>query len=194
MLSILLRTLWNSYSHRTMGEPHARQFRPSLLDGIEDIEDYIPGGFCPVHLGDTFANQRYRIIHKLGAGGFSTVWLTRDDTEQRYVSLKILRAEDSEECNELQIQEHLKSQAGNHPGRVHVSLLLDYFTCASPNGSHTALVYTLAGPTLSKMYSRNGEVRGNRRFRGELARKTALQTAQALDFVHSSGVVHGGAY
>lgn len=176
-----------------MYEPYARQFRPSLLDGIEDIEDYVPGGFCPVHLGDTFADQRYRIIHKLGAGGFSTVWLARDHIEQRYVSLKILRAEDSEECNELQIQEHLKSQTGNRPGRAHVALLLDHFTCVSPNGSHKVLVYPIAGPTLSKMYSRNGEVRGNRRFHGELARKTAFQTVQAMDFVHSLGIVHGGA-
>ncbi|GAB7342295.1 hypothetical protein MBLNU457_g0528t1 [Dothideomycetes sp. NU457] len=170
---------------------YSRQFRPSLLDGIEDIEDYVPGGFCPVHLGDTFAHRRYRVIHKLGVGGFSTVWLARDDVGQRYVSLKILRAEDSEDCNELQIQEHLRSRTDSHPGRAHVALLVDHFTVVSPNGSHTALVYTLAGPTLTKMYSRNGEVRGNRRFRGDLARKTALQTAQALDFVHKSGVVHG---
>jgi len=177
-----------------MDEPYIRQFRPSLLDGIEDIEDYVPGGFCPVHLGDTFADQRYKVIHKLGAGGFSTVWLARDGIEQRYVSLKILRAEDSEECNELQIQQHLMSYTGDHPGCAHVTFLLDHFTCVSPNGSHTALVYAVAGPTLSKMYSRAGEVRGNRRLRSERARKTALQTVQALDFVHSSGIVHGGAY
>ena len=40
---------------------------------------YRPGGFHPVHLGDTFKEGRYRVIHKLGHGGFSTIWLARDE-------------------------------------------------------------------------------------------------------------------
>lgn len=44
----------------------------------EDLSRYKPGGYQPVHLGDTFKDARYRIIHKLGWGGFSTAWLARD--------------------------------------------------------------------------------------------------------------------
>jgi len=33
----------------------------------EDIERYRSGGFHPVHLGDMFDDERYRIVHKLGA-------------------------------------------------------------------------------------------------------------------------------
>ena len=44
----------------------------------EWVEDYIWGGFHPVHLGDIF-KKRYRIIRKLGNGRSATVWLAKDD-------------------------------------------------------------------------------------------------------------------
>ena len=34
--------------------------------------------------------QTYRIEHKLGHGGFSTVWLARDIQEEKDVALKIM--------------------------------------------------------------------------------------------------------
>lgn len=44
----------------------------------EWIEDYRPGSYHPVHLGDLFNNGQYKIIRKLGEGSYSTVWLARD--------------------------------------------------------------------------------------------------------------------
>jgi len=41
-------------------------------------EEYMPGGFHPIHFGDTFKDGQYRIIRKLGDGSFSTVWLAVD--------------------------------------------------------------------------------------------------------------------
>jgi serine/threonine-protein kinase SRPK3 len=46
----------------------------------EDVEDYNKGGYHAVKLGDSFAEDRYKIIRKLGWGHFSTVWLSRDLT------------------------------------------------------------------------------------------------------------------
>ena len=43
----------------------------------ESPHRYRPGGYHPVHLGDVFC-ERYRVIHKLGFGTYSTVWLARD--------------------------------------------------------------------------------------------------------------------
>lgn len=43
----------------------------------EWVEDYRPGGYHPVVLGDVF-NNRYKVIRKLGEGSYSTVWLARD--------------------------------------------------------------------------------------------------------------------
>lgn len=50
----------------------------NLLYTQESLSKYQPGGNHPVHLGDTFDNGRYKIHHKLGWGGFSTVWLVND--------------------------------------------------------------------------------------------------------------------
>jgi hypothetical protein len=41
----------------------------------EWAEEYRPGGFHPVNLGDTFHHGKYRVIRKLGDGSHSTVWL-----------------------------------------------------------------------------------------------------------------------
>lgn len=61
---------WSFYNDLT-GEVHPH----------EDVEDYRPGGFHPVSLGDTFQN-RYKIRNKLGFGGFGTVWMARDMKEK----------------------------------------------------------------------------------------------------------------
>lgn len=58
---------------------------------MEDTEDYCPGGFHPVELGDQL-DDWYESIHKLGAGKRSTVWLAQVIEEQRYFAVKILRA------------------------------------------------------------------------------------------------------
>ena len=50
----------------------------NLLYTQEELSKYKPGGYHPVTLGDTFKNGRYEIHHKLGFGGFSTVWLAKD--------------------------------------------------------------------------------------------------------------------
>jgi hypothetical protein len=48
----------------------------------EPIERYVAGGFHPVDLGDTFGDgRRYIVRHKLGYGGFSTVWPAWDAKE-----------------------------------------------------------------------------------------------------------------
>jgi serine/threonine-protein kinase SRPK3 len=44
---------------------------------LESPDRYQPGGYHPIHLGDVYC-QRYRVIHKLGFGAYSTVWLARD--------------------------------------------------------------------------------------------------------------------
>ena len=50
----------------------------NLLYTQEPLSRYQSGGYHPVSLGDTFKNGRYKIQHKLGWGGFSTVWLAKD--------------------------------------------------------------------------------------------------------------------
>jgi serine/threonine-protein kinase SRPK3 len=44
----------------------------------EPLHRYYKGGYHSVHLGDFLNNGRYRILHKLGWGGYSIVWAVRD--------------------------------------------------------------------------------------------------------------------
>ena len=66
-------------------EDLAVYYDSNLLHNQEDMLKYRPGGYHPVRLGDFFKDGRYKIHHKLGWGGFSTVWLARDN---EYVTAK----------------------------------------------------------------------------------------------------------
>ena len=57
----------------------------------EPAEDYAPGGYHPVALGDVY-DERYEVQHKLGWGVYSTVWCCRDRRSRRRVALKIQKA------------------------------------------------------------------------------------------------------
>lgn len=54
-----------------------RRFK-DIRSPCEWIEDYHPGGFHPVHLGDLFNDGQFKVIRKLGEGAYSTVWLAHD--------------------------------------------------------------------------------------------------------------------
>lgn len=38
-------------------------------------------------IGDVLHGGRYRVVDKLGFGGYSTVWLARDTQARRYVAV-----------------------------------------------------------------------------------------------------------
>ena len=171
------------------------RFIPSQLDNIEDAEDYQPGGFHPISIGDTFDQGRFRVLHKLGFGGSSTVWLARDQREGkdrgRIVTLKAMRADVSSSNSPSEISQKLKTFL---PPSRHVEFqAIDYdFFVQGPNGSHRFLISPLAGPSILAMSDSPGRVAGSRRLRADLARKVAKQTATTLHRMHCAGFVHGG--
>ncbi|KAF5379755.1 hypothetical protein D9615_005742 [Tricholomella constricta] len=155
-------------------------------EDVEDLEQYSSGGYYPVHIDDEIQG-RYRIVHKLGYGGYSTVWLARDQQESRFVALKFIVASASGESPEIRILRHLGTTNTSHPGRQYIANLLDDFEVQSPNGIHRCLVTEVAGPSVGKI---RFEISGNK-LPVPVARKVASQCAQGLAFLHSSGVVHG---
>ncbi|KAL2067024.1 hypothetical protein VTL71DRAFT_1448 [Oculimacula yallundae] len=152
--------------------------------------NYRPGGFHPVHLDDNFKKGRYTVIHKLGHGGFATVWLARDTVRERYVALKILAARLSRDCPEVEILRKLK-QSEDHEGKSYVMSMLDHFWIEGPNGSHLCVVSEVGGPSIKQFNDCPGFTSGTRRLRGDVARKVALQSTEGLAYIHSTGIVHG---
>lgn len=45
---------------------------------VEPLHRYRKGGYHPVSLGEYLKAGRYKVLHKLGWGGYSTVWAARD--------------------------------------------------------------------------------------------------------------------
>jgi serine/threonine protein kinase len=176
------------------------RFIPSCLDVIEDIEDYQPGGYHPISIGDTFDHGRFRVLHKLGFGGSSTVWLARDRREEgdrnRIVTLKAMRADVSSskvpsEIPELAISQKLRASLPPSES-VHFRTVNYHFFVQGPNGSHLFLIFPLAGPSIRAMSDSPGQTAGSRRLHADLARKVAKQTAMMIHHMHRIGVVHGG--
>ncbi|KAM7212788.1 hypothetical protein V8F06_011823 [Rhypophila decipiens] len=84
-------------------------FKYGYIEGVEDLEDYRPGGYHPIQIDDRLGpNRRYRIVHKLGHGTFSTAWLAVDDLTSSYVAVKVCTA-DADPRREVDILAHLST-------------------------------------------------------------------------------------
>ncbi|KAF2494668.1 kinase-like protein [Lophium mytilinum] len=160
-----------------------------LHDGVENVERYVVGGYHPTHIGDLYHNERYKIVHKLGHGTFSTVWLARDMVEEKNVALKISCADVPAVSHESQTLGLLKAGQSDHPGRCYVTSLLDKFGIEGPNGKHHCLVMPVSACSASK--SKDKRDGGHFIFPMPVARSIAAQVLLGLDYIHSCGVIHG---
>ncbi|KXX72780.1 Serine/threonine-protein kinase SRPK [Madurella mycetomatis] len=161
----------------------------------EWVEDYRPGGYHPLHLGDLFNNRQYKVIRKLGEGSYSTVWLARDLRNGGYVALKILVSETSGSTTELQILRHITKVAPAEAAR-HVTQLLGEFEHHGPNGIHKCLVFEPMGPTVNTMVEELPQFKPRRRemkirYPLQMAKSILKQSLQALAFLHENGIAHG---
>ncbi|CAG8908315.1 unnamed protein product [Penicillium egyptiacum] len=67
---------------------HEFDFKYNWIDGAENLEKYAQGGYHAIMIGDTL-QEIYRIVDKLGFGGYSTAWLGRDLRLEQYVAVKV---------------------------------------------------------------------------------------------------------
>ena len=163
-------------------------------DSVESLEDYGPGGYHPVHLGDKFSNGRYEVVHKLGYGGYSIVWLCQDLQEQRYVSLKIavsgLCGPEQQKLHELDIYHALQNGSKEHPGKRFVVSLLDAFIHNGPNGRHRCFVFPVALNNVAAAKAASTD--DSCMFPSQIARSIATQLLLGLSYTHACGIVHAG--
>ena len=156
-------------------------------ESLEPLEEYQEGGYHPVHIGDVLGpSDRYRVIHKLGHGGFGTVWLCRDSLQARYIALKVMVSDlKSDEILDFSLAELDQSM----PGAQYIASPLDSFSIEGPNGSHQCLALLPLGPCVSpRLWMRLGTDPAT------ILRKFAYQSTQALDFLHKNQICHGGMF
>ena len=157
-------------------------------EDVEDLEAYRSGGYHPLQLGDDLSNKRYHVVHKLGYGSSSTVWLARDLVQNRYVSIKVLTARHSEQSREVDIRRRLHCGDRHHPGRPFVLSPLTEFYIDGPNGRHLCLVSEVVGPSIWDVKNATE----HDMLPIEDAQDITAQLALGLSYIHSCGIVHGG--
>lgn len=160
------------------------------VDGAENIRGYQPGGFHPVMVGDLI-HQRYRVVDKLGFGGYSTIWLAWDNIKSNFIALKVGIADSPQQ--ETKILRDLAQQPLKplgHPlcqSRESFPILLDEFDVQGPNGTHPCHVMRPAQCDLRTASE-------NRVFPLEVTRALSAGLAISVAYLHTRGYVHGGMY
>ncbi|KAK7913973.1 kinase domain protein [Apiospora marii] len=163
------------------------------IEGVEPLALYEPGGYHPVMVDDLL-HRRYRIVDKLGHGGYSTIWLAHDEQTRRYVALKIGISGQMLPRREPSILRTLSQSVSSsgqettqelHDASTTLPEILDVFNVRGPNGIHVCYTKTLAQGNLK-------EASFSRLFPIEVARLLAGRLALAVSLIHSRGFVHGG--
>ncbi|CAD6887157.1 unnamed protein product [Tilletia laevis] len=156
----------------------------------EDLKDYCKGGYHPVHVGDTFSDNRYLIVRKLGWGHFSTVWLAKDFKMNRHVALKVVKSAQhytETALDEIKLLQKLVAANPNHAGRRHCVSLLDHFKHRGPNGTHVCMVFEVLGENLLGLIKRYQ----HRGVPPNIVKQIAKQVLLGLDYMHSEcGIIH----
>lgn len=135
--------------------------------------------FYPICLGEVL-NERYIIEHKIGFGGFSTVWMAHDIFDKRDVALKVMCAGNWGE-RELLVQDQILQsvQDTSHLATYSATFLLRGQTC-----HHRVFVLPLLGPCLDSLRVKEMSLPARM--------SVARQLLEALDNLHKAGIVHRG--
>ncbi|KAI0016605.1 protein kinase-like domain-containing protein [Xylariomycetidae sp. FL0641] len=156
--------------------------------GIEDVTGYNIGGFHPVHLGDIL-QDRFEVVHKLGNGGFGTVWCCQDRQLGKWRAIKILSAKHSVESQEVEILRHLADRSTPEELEAcHVLLPLETFWLDGPNGRHLCLVMPIHGCNLSDW---RGHLDSESESTAIEAKRICAQIATGIQLLHEKGICHG---
>eukprot|EP00392_Amoebophrya_sp_AT5.2_P004223 g4231.t1 len=155
---------------------------------------YKKGGYHPVVLGQQYAG-RYRILSKLGAGAFSTVWLCADERNQdALVAMKICKSKASvseQAKDEIALLRCIAGDGTNLPqeeleGKKFCMPLRHHFWHTGPNGKHMCLIFDLLGENLLALVKYTN-------YKGipmSWVRKISKQVLQACAHLAKVGVIH----
>lgn len=125
-------------------------------------------------------NNRYEIIEKIGEGGMAVVYKANDSLLNRYVAIKILKDEFS---NNKEFLEKFKREATAAASLSDINIVNIYDIGSDKDVNYIVMEY-IKGKTLKKIITENGPIIQDK------AIKIAMQIGKALDCAHSHGIIH----
>eukprot|EP00796_Vickermania_ingenoplastis_P005498 gene5498-3969_t len=152
----------------------------------EKQSEYRKGGYHRVQIGEIYAN-RYRVLHKLGWGYFSTVWLVWDYAEERFQAMKVQKS--AKEYNDAALDEIdllYQIRASEADGSPQCAQLNDFFHHSGPNGNHVCMVFDVYGENLLTLIERY-EYHG---IPLPIVKCISQQVLVALDHIHRVRIIH----
>lgn len=127
-----------------------------------------------------FIGDRYEIIDKVGSGGMSDVYKAKDHKLNRFVAIKVLKSEFSEDKNFVsKFKIEAQSAAGlSHPNIVNV------YDVGEDESLYYIVMELIEGITLKKYIEKKG------RLAIREAVSIAIQVAQGIEAAHNNHIIH----
>ena len=127
-----------------------------------------------------FLNDRYEILGRVGSGGMSDVYKAKCHKLNRFVAIKVLKQEYSEDKNFVaKFRVEAQSAAGlSHPNIVSI------YDVGEDNGLYYIVMELVEGITLKNYIEKKG------RLEPKEAVSIAIQVAQGIQTAHSHHIIH----
>ena len=124
--------------------------------------------------------DRYEIVGKVGAGGMSDVYKAKDHTLGRFVAIKVLKQEFSEDVNFVtKFRTEAQSAAGlEHPNIVNI------YDVGSENGLYYIVMEHVEGITLKTYIEKKGQLSFKE------AVSIAIQVGRGIEAAHNKHIIH----
>ena len=124
--------------------------------------------------------DRYEIVGKIGAGGMSDVYKAKDHILGRFVAIKVLKQEFSEDVNFVtKFRTEAQSAAGlEHPNIVNI------YDVGSENGLYYIVMEFIEGITLKTYIEKKGQLSFKE------AVSIAIQVGRGIEAAHNKHIIH----
>lgn len=128
----------------------------------------------------SFLSDRYEILSKVGAGGMSDVYKAKDHILSRFVAIKVLKQEFSEDSSfVIKFRAEAQSAAGlEHPNIVNI------YDVGSENGLYYIVMEYVEGITLKTYIEKKGQLSFKE------SASIAIQVARGIEAAHNKNIIH----